>query len=76
MHTSLRPPSRHMFYECHLPVLAPMRENFQPLRKVLTIDIAFDQISMITFAEDKVPNILLTFKFNIPVSFLFEIMSC
>ena len=35
-----------------------MRDSFQPLRKVLSIKILFDQISMISFGADKVNKML------------------
>jgi len=41
-------------YECQLPIVPPMRESFQALRKVLTFDIEFDQISSISVGTDKV----------------------
>jgi hypothetical protein len=47
--------TQHILYECHLPIVQPpICDSFQqPLRKLLTIDIQFEQISHMQFEIDK-----------------------
>lgn len=47
---------RRMTYECQLPVIPPekLAPGTHPVRKVLTIDIGFEQISKLRFGDDSV----------------------
>ena len=48
---------RRLSYECHLPMVHASNDSTQMLRKVLTIDVGFEQIAHLKFGSDQASEV-------------------